>query len=138
MNNSQRSEVQLSIFLAVIALFLYGASAFADFELQAYQHGWRATGWFDLTWRAAKLPDPWDWIPRDTWHVMQMVRNLAGILATIVATAASLIIPATLERTTSRSHAWLYWVSAVAVSLVLYAIAGGIFRSLPYRIMNVW
>ena len=45
----------------------------ADFLLQAYQHGWKT--WWKLDKRAKRWPWYVDFLPRDSWHIIQFVRN---------------------------------------------------------------
>jgi hypothetical protein len=125
--------------LLAVAMLLFLASNFADYELQAYQHGWEPTGIVDMHHRADKLPDPWDWIPRDGWHVMQTIRNtcdkvgaalaFVGIIMFILYYYKDWCLDALL-------YEWRLYVFGLIGMYALAAITRGIAFSLPYRLLN--
>lgn len=123
--------------LASIALFLL--AGYADYELQAFQHGWNS--FLDLSARAPK----WgmlDFIPHDAWHIAQWLRNLAMICAPIFVMRWYARTFNTLGQPTYWRTGWKAWMEYhrawmifVAV-LALYAMTRGLTFSLLYHVMR--
>jgi len=68
---------------ALIITSLFVVSHHADYLLQAYQHGWKT--WYTLKADAPKW-GMFDFIPHDSWHVVQWVRNNTLVLAVCIGT----------------------------------------------------
>lgn len=103
------------LYVAVASMIIH---VHADYLLQAYQHGW------PTYWRLFAGARKWawwlDWIPHDSWHAVQMVRNLTAFIA-----AWAFV------------HAWILRPGVdLAGLLVLYIMAGGLFRSLFIRLLG--
>lgn len=120
--------------LLALAFVLFLAGGVADYELQAYQHGWKPTGIADMNYRAPKLADPWDWIPRDAWHIAQTTRNTADKAGAVIAfLALAGLIP---DAWTSRLRSWMYLAILIVLMFAVAAIARGASFSLLYRLLN--
>ena len=67
---------------AIVAIILLCAGNFADYCLQAFQHGW---AWqpFDLAPRSAKHPWYLAWLPPDAWHLAHTVMISGFLLAAV-------------------------------------------------------
>lgn len=66
-------------FAAALAMFVI--TNYCDYELQAFQFGWKS--FFDLSARAPKWVQPFDSIPHDLWHITQWLRNITMLTAPI-------------------------------------------------------
>ncbi len=62
------------------ALILFTLHAHYDFLFQAEAWGWKS--YADLSIRSPKW-GLWDWIPHDWFHLIQVLKNLCGLLAVI-------------------------------------------------------
>lgn len=136
-------------FLVATALLLL--AGWADYELQAFQHGWAPTGVADMSWRAPKwicqvfgVSVSLDFIPHDPWHIAQSIRNIgmiAGPMCIVFWYARS--FP---ERAPGHPYFWQPRFSAFmfryryylvfAAAFALHAVTRGVTFSLLYRILN--
>lgn len=66
-------------FLFIAAFILFLLHNHADYLYQASLWEWWT--WIDLTGRAPHWPWYADWIPHDAWHIVQSIRNHAGLIA---------------------------------------------------------
>jgi hypothetical protein len=98
------------IYIAVIFFLIHNH---ADFLLQAYQHGWKTY------WKLYALAPKWDWwldwIPHDSWHIVQWIRNASVIAGTAICVY--------------EYQSWWF-----VIPFVLYSITRGIGFSIPLKL----
>ncbi len=121
--------------LSVIGFVLFLIANFADYQLQAEQHGWNGLLW-ERYHRADKWPDPFDWIPHDAWHVAQTVRNTFDKIAAVLVFTGFVTLVDPFLRRIKLDRTVLWWTLSIAGMFLLYAIARGLAFSLPYRLFN--
>jgi len=119
--------------LLIAGLLLFLLANFADYQLQAEQHGWNGLLW-ERYERAPHWPDPFDAIPHDAWHVAQTIRNTFDKIAAVMIFGAAWLFA---EDWMKRRYpfVWLWGVGFIAMFAV-YAITRGIAFSLVYRVLN--
>lgn len=103
---------------AALAAVTLAAAATADFLLQAKQHSWN-TFW-TLNASAAKW-GVFDFIPHDSWHLVQFARNRFLILGVALAAAAwrtKIRNVATGKTSAMDAPFWKVWVAAEVLYLV--------------------
>lgn len=67
----------------LVSVVLLLASHVADWQLQCEQHGWKGLWWKNGN-RAPRIAWYIEWLPRDAWHIAQVLRNWGQLAACII------------------------------------------------------
>lgn len=125
MTFEKRDYIYLSIGIALMLLWNH-----ADYLYQASL--WKWWTWLPLDRTAAKW-GIFDFIPHDSWHVVQSVRNHAGLVAAWALFDVGRIMPYVM-----RFRRPAHWAMAfsLAVILIAYALTRAVAFTLPLELMN--
>jgi hypothetical protein len=123
-------------YLLIIALVLFWISGWADYELQAFQHGWHGTGLIDMAARAPKWG--WlDWIPHDGWHLVQTTLNTSLLIASSASVLFGVAVVSFLEEKIKMLRSVVAWYIAPLLAVfAFHALMRGASFSILYRLLN--